>query len=122
MRDQIIFLSLFFLSCAPSNDDIVKYILPKEYNFKIISCEESNMLYFEGIDGEGNHVQHNIPDFWGITESYSLGDSIIKKKGEKNLKIIKPDTVLVLHLGGKDGPLYPEEQDSIFKMLINDKK
>ena len=114
------FLPLVFFSCAQTNKEIVDYILPKEYNFKIISCKESNMLYFEGVDVTGNIVLYDIPDFWGIKYNYEIGDSIIKKKGEKNIKLIKADTI-ILRLGGQDDPLYPEEQDSIFKELTKER-
>ena len=117
MKAILFCLLVLFISCRPSYKEIVNYILPKEYNFKIISCKESNMLYFEGSDRDGNIVRHDIPDFWDIKEYYNIGDSIVKRKGEKNLKIVKPDTVIILHLGGKDGPLSEEEQDSILRLL-----
>ena len=110
-----------FISCTSSYNDIVEYILPKEYNFKVVSCKESNMLYFEGRDVFGNIVHHDIPDFWNIKENYEIGDSIVKKKGEKNIKIVKSDREIILRLGGQDGILYPEEQDSIFRELTKKK-
>ncbi len=109
------------ISCTSSYNDIVEYILPKEYNFKVLSCEESNMLYFEGVDNSGNIVHHDIPDYWDIKSNYEIGDSIIKKKGEKNVKLVKPDTTIILRLGGKDGSLSPEEQDSIYRELTKKK-
>ena len=93
-----------------------------EFEFKITSCEESNMMYFEGIDKEGNNVQHAIPPFWEISKYYSIGDSIIKKKGDKNIKLVKSDTVIILRFGGQDGPLYEEEKDSLFRLLMNRNK
>ena len=115
-------ICLLYISCRPSDEDILKYILPMEFEFKITSCEESNMMYFEGIDKEGNNVQHAIPPFWEISKYYSIGDSIIKKKGDKNIKLVKPDTVIILRLGGQDGPLYEEEKDSLFRLLMNRNK
>lgn len=109
------------ISCTSSYNDVVEYILPKEYNFKVVSCEESNMLYFEGIDNYGNIVHHDIPDFWNIKENYEIGDSIIKKKGEKSIRIVKSDREIMLRLGGQGGSLYPEEQDSIFRELTKKK-
>ena len=114
-------LFMGFISCTSSYNDIVEYILPKEYNFKVVSCKESNMLYFEGRDVFGNIVHHDIPDFWNIKENYEIGDSIVKKKGEKNIKIVKSDREIILRLGGQDGILYPEEQDSIFRELTKKK-
>ena len=121
IRIEKFLLPLVFFSCTPSNKEIVDYILPKEYNFKIISCKESNMLYFEGVDVTGNSVLYDIPDFWGIKYNYEIGDSIIKKKGEKNIRLVKADTIIILRLGGQDGPLYPEEKDSIFKELTKER-
>ena len=104
---RIIFL-WGLISCSSSYNDIVEYILPKEYNFKVLSCKESNMLYFEGIDNFGNVVHHDIPDFWDIKGNYEIGDSIIKMKGEKNVRIVKIDKEIILRLGGHDGSLTPK--------------
>ena len=79
------------------------------------------MLYFEGVDNSGNIVHHDSPDYWDIKSNYEIGDSIIKKKGEKNVKLVKPDTTIILRLGGKDGSLSPEEQDSIYRELTKKK-
>ena len=65
--------------------------------------------------------KRDIPDFWDIKSNYEIGDSIIKKKGEKNVKLVKPDTTIILRLGGKDGSLSPEEQDSIYRELTKKK-
>ena len=54
---------LFFISCGPSTEDQIKYILPMEFEFKISSCEESNMMYFEGIDKSGSIIQYHLPWF-----------------------------------------------------------
>ena len=93
-----------------------------EFEFKITSCEESNMMYFEGIDKEGNNVQHAIPWFWEIKKYYNIGDSLIKRKGDKNIKLVKSDTIIILRFWGQDGPLYEEEKDSLFRLLMNRNK
>ena len=120
----ILFLIIIFFIVPVdlSYEGTLKHILPDEYDFKIVSCEESNMLYFEGIDREGNPVHESIQYFWDISKYYSIGDSIIKKKGDKNIKLVKPDTVIILRLGGQDGPLYEEEKDSLFRLLMNRNK
>ena len=115
---SIILLLSAITCCAPSNKSNVQRILQDEYDFMIVSCNESNLLYFEGINREGEKVHEKIPYFWDISNFYSIGDSIIKRKGEKNIKLVKSDTVIILRFGGQNGPLYPEEQDSIFKILI----
>lgn len=117
-------LSRFFLlaciniSCRPSYESTIQTILPYEFNFKITSCEESNLLYFEGIDNNGKKVHEEIQYFWDIEKYYDIGDSIIKKKGEKEIILVKSDTTIILRFGGQDGPLDPKEQDSIFKILM----
>lgn len=123
MKKFPIFIFLLtFIGCSPSYKSCLECILPDEYDFKIISCEESNLLYFEGINKKGEIVHEQIQHFWDISSFYEIGDSIIKKKGDRDIKLVKKDTTIILRFWGQDGPLYPEEQDSIFKMLINNKK
>ena len=115
-------ICLLYISCGPSYEGQLKYILPMEFEFMITSCEESNMMYFEGIDKEGNNVQHAIPWFWEIKKYYNIGDSLIKRKGDKNIKLVKSDTIIILRFWGQDGPLYEEEKDSLFRLLMNRNK
>ena len=116
------FIIFFIVSVDLSYDGTLKHILSDEYDFKIVSCEQSNMLYFEGIDREGHPVHEEIQFFWDISKYYSIGDSIIKKKGDKNIKLVKSDTVIILRFGGQDGPLYEEEKDSLFRLIMNHNK
>ena len=123
MRATVLFsITIILLSCGPTYQSNLQCVLPDEYDFKIISCDESNLLYLEGINRNGEIVHEQIQYFWDISSYYEIGDSIIKKKGDRDVKLVKKDTIIILRFGGQNGPLYPEEQDSIFKMLINNKK
>ena len=113
-------LLLLIVCCAPSYKSSLQLILQDEYDFCIVACKESNLLYFEGISRNGEAVHESIQYFWDIAKYYSIGDSIIKRKGEKNIRLVKPDTVIILRFGGQDGPLFPDEEDSILNKLITE--
>lgn len=106
-----------FLCCGPTYKSQLQTILPDEYCFKVISYEKSNLYYFEGINKDGKREKYEIQLFWEIDKYCNEGDSIIKRKGEKEIMVIKTDTIIHLRFWGQDGPLYPEEQDSIFREL-----
>lgn len=68
---------------------ILQEELPKEYNFKIISCDLYRGYNFVGINNRGDTVLDTIEPFWDLHNQYSLGDRIVKKRGGKKMLLIR---------------------------------
>lgn len=100
------FLLLFyfyFFRLSPSRADINKEVLgtclPLQYDFRVMSFYGDRYFNFEGRTREGRIVKYKLPRNWNLDNDVcSEGDSIHKLAGEKELYVIKSDTVIKLPL------------------------
>jgi len=65
---------------------------------KIYSPNWSRDLFVEGTDSIGDFVKYEIPKDWELEPVLKAGDSIFKKEGEREIRVIKKDTVLLIPL------------------------
>lgn len=98
----LLFFYIYFFRLSPSKEEIEETVLeecvPLQYDFKIISGYDNRYYNFEGKTKEGRIVKFKLQRHWSLQGLYSEGDSIHKLSGEKELYLIKPDTVIRLPL------------------------
>lgn len=93
----------FYFFVLPADDreverDVLEECIPLQYDFRVVTFYENRYYNFEGITKNGRKVKFKLPKHWNLSESCSVGDSIHKVSGEKELYVIKCDTMLRLPL------------------------
>lgn len=105
----MLLLYFYFGGLNPSQKEtderVLESCLPLQYDFKIISSYDAQFYVFEGRTKEGRVVKFKLPRNWQLEGLYSDGDSIHKLAGEKELYLIKSDTVIKLKLMSHDEEL-----------------
>lgn len=91
----------FYFFVLPVDDkkvvnDVLEECVPLQYDFRVVAFYENRYYNFEGVTRKGRRVKFKLPKHWSLSESCSVGDSIRKVSGEKELYVIKVDTVLKL--------------------------
>lgn len=98
----LLFFYFYFFILPSRNEDIDKDVLdnclPLQYNFKVMSFYSDRYYNFEGRTKEGRVVRYKLPRNWSLENVCTEGDSIHKLAGEKELYLIKTDTVIKLPL------------------------
>ena len=92
----------YFFKLGPNDEEVKEEVLemcvPLQYDFKVISYYADRYYNFEGRTWEGKIVKFKLPRHWALGDLCSDGDSIHKLAGEKELYLIKSDTVIKLPL------------------------
>lgn len=102
----LFFFYFYFFGLRPNqkevNEEVLEECLPLQYDFRIISFYGSRYYNIEGRTKEGRIVKYKLPRHWELEEVYSEGDSVHKLAGEKELYLIKTDTIIKLPLKVRD--------------------
>lgn len=102
----MLFFYFYFCVLPPNqkeiNAEILETCVPLQYDFKILYGSDGRYFDFEGRTKEGRTVKFKVPRHWNLEGLYSEGDSIHKLAGEKELYLIKPDTIIKLELMSND--------------------
>ena len=88
----------------------VKKLRDKEKEFRKNILNEENIDLFRDKLGARGIV--TVMNFANSLRQYD-------RKGDKNIKLVKSDTTIILRFWGQDGPLYEEEKDSLFRLIMN---
>lgn len=97
MGGLLLFYLFFFKLVANQEeveDVVLEECLPLQYDFRVISYEEGRYYDIEGRTKEGRYVKFKVPRHWELEGVCTEGDSIHKLAGEKELYLIKSDTIL----------------------------
>jgi len=95
---KIIKLLLFVLLFAACNNcyDIKRHVETLDYKFVVTEKSKDNRyIIFKGYDRKKNKILFIEGEVWGIYDSVEIGDTLLKKKGEADLVLIKKDTTIV---------------------------
>jgi hypothetical protein len=97
MSKIITFLSFLFLFTACNNCyDYKRHVETLDYKFVITEKSKDNRyVEFRGSDKNKNKIIFNEGEVWGIYDYVEIGDTLLKKKGEADLVLIKKDTTIV---------------------------
>lgn len=105
----MLFFYFYFWVLPPNqkniDDEILETCIPLQYDFQILYGSDGRYFEFEGKTKEGRTVKFKVPRYWNLEGLYTEGDSIHKLAGEKELYLIKPDTVIELKLMSHDEEL-----------------
>lgn len=96
--NKIIKFLLFVLLFAACNNcyDIKRHVETLEYKFVITEKSEDNrFIEFKGFGHNNRKKQFKELEVWGIYDSVAIGNTLLKKKGEADLVLIKKDTTIV---------------------------
>jgi hypothetical protein len=96
MRKFISFICiLFFFSCNNCYD-IKRHIETLDSKFVITGKTKDNrFIEFNGLNSNDKKINFKELEVWGIYDSVEIGDTLLKKKGEADLVLIKKDTTIV---------------------------
>jgi len=89
---------LIYIVYSSSSDRLKEHVQPLSYYFQITKKNKGKFLEFEGYDENHYPVKFCEGEFWDIYNSVEIGDTLLKKKGETNLILIKKDTTLIFPL------------------------
>jgi len=97
MKKYILFviISVAMLNCTSTKNEIKEYAGGLECYFKVTKKSEDNRFFiFNGYDKNNKYIEFKIGQSWNIYNSVEVGDTLSKKIGETNFKLIKRDTIL----------------------------
>jgi hypothetical protein len=94
---KIICYVFIFIFCSCNNCyDYKRHVETLDYKFVITDKSKDNRyIEFKGYDRKKNKILFNEGEVWGIYDSVEIGDTLLKKKGEADLVLIKKDTTIV---------------------------
>jgi len=81
------FLFLYFGVTEP--DKTIEHCISFECNIKVLDFYQNREIYVTGVDCYGNRVKYEISNGWFSKKDLKVGDSIIKKAGDKELRIVR---------------------------------
>jgi len=96
MRKIINTIFIFTFWSCNNCYDYKRHVESLDYKFMITEKSKDNRyIEFRGYDRKKNNIIFNEGEVWGIYDSVAIGDTLLKKKGEADLVLIKKDTTIV---------------------------
>jgi len=100
MKKIILFyFAIILTNCISTKEEIKQYARGLECCFKVTNKTKNNRDFiFSGYNKNKKFIKFQIGQSWDMYKFVEPGDSIYKKVGETDIKLIKDDTTLVFKL------------------------
>jgi hypothetical protein len=106
MKKKYLILIMAILCSCESDDFWIQYCTDCQCDVKVQSFERAREYHISGLNSKGRKITCDVPDVWFREIIFSVGDRIIKKKGNRELELIKKDTTLYLPMSIRDSLYY----------------